>query len=85
MSSASIQTLKEQVDSEILSAEREKRIRKIISTLSNEELAEYLRSNPITEDSFEKQRALFQNPIIISYFFKRSDKFSKKRRNSRNN
>ena len=69
MSSASIQTLKEQVDSEILSAEREKRIRKIISTLSNEELAEYLRSNPITEDSFEKQRALFQNPIIISYFF----------------
>ena len=29
MSSASIQTLKEQVDSEILSAEREKRIRKI--------------------------------------------------------
>ncbi len=69
MSSASIQTLKEQVDSEILSVEREKSIRKIISTLSNEELAEYLRSNPITEDSFEKQRALFQNPIIISYFF----------------
>lgn len=69
MSSASIQTLKELVDSEILSAEREKMIRKIISTLSNEELAEYLRSNPITEDSFEKQRALFQKPIIISYFF----------------
>ena len=49
----------------------EEAIRNKISSLTHEELTVYFRNNPITEESFEKQRVLFQSPKIVFNFFEK--------------